>query len=100
ESTGTRYIKVYQDRASAYDAICEVQQLKYSQGGWSCTLIAQGDLSPITDWARVLLYTEEYWGDHPGKTDGVQQTIDVDPASVVDGSPVGRYDPHILFNGI
>lgn len=102
ERTGIRYVRVYQDRQSGFDAVVDVQSLTGSQGGWTVTLgVASGDTSDVRPGSRVVLYVTDYAQLAPGGPFvDVSLESDQDSGYVVDGEAHGRYDPHVVFNGL
>jgi len=81
--------------------------LKSANGGWTISCELVGAQEELRDWSRLVLYTEEFWG-NPGDPGGeVEDTLDLDPGvAVVDpeadaiATVTGRYDPHVFFNGL
>lgn len=100
--TGTRYVRVYLDRedAGATMTVVGLGPLKSASGGWSIACELVGAQEEVRDWSRLVLYTEEFWGD---PTQGLEEedTLDLDPGYVDgEGTIWGRYDPHVLFSGL
>lgn len=100
DRTGKRYVWVYPDHNTTYDGVVELQNFSWSGGMWQLGLRVTGDTSAILPYTRIVLWVDEWWNTDQYGAGGTNKAIDIDAGSVIDGGVLGRYDAHVVFDGI